>query len=153
MATRAVSCPGVSRVREQLRELALSLPGAVEEHPWGEDVVKVAGKVFVFLGTAASRRMTVKLDESLGHALSVQDARPAGYGLGRSGWVTVPLEAEGIDLDLLRDWIEESYRIVAPRRLVARLDAVADAEVHTAADARARTAADAGDTPRRTRRQ
>jgi predicted DNA-binding protein (MmcQ/YjbR family) len=143
----------VSRVREQLRELALSLPGAVEEHPWGEDVVKVAGKVFVFLGTAASRRMTVKLDESLGHALSVQDARPAGYGLGRSGWVTVPLEAEGIDLDLLRDWIEESYRIVAPRRLVARLDAVADAEVHTAADARARTAAGAGDTPRRTRRQ
>ncbi|MGH3030323.1 MAG: hypothetical protein ACRDNE_06085 [Gaiellaceae bacterium] len=25
-------------------------------------------------------------------------------------------------LDLLRDWIEESYRIVAPKRLVAELE-------------------------------
>ena len=48
-------------------------------------------------------------------------SRP-GYGLGRSGWVTVPLRAPGMTLDLLRDWIEESYRIVAPKRLVAELD-------------------------------
>jgi hypothetical protein len=36
--------------------------------------------------------------------------------------VTVPLKADGVDLQLLRDWIEESYRIVAPKRLVAALD-------------------------------
>jgi hypothetical protein len=34
----------------------------------------------------------------------------------------VPLRAPGIELDLLRDWVEESYRIVAPKRLVAELD-------------------------------
>jgi hypothetical protein len=28
----------------------------------------------------------------------------------------------GVTLDLLRDWIEESYRIIAPKRLVAELD-------------------------------
>ena len=33
--------------------------------------------------------------------------------------MTVPVEADGITLALLRDWVEESYRIVAPRRLVA----------------------------------
>ncbi|HXF97498.1 MAG TPA: MmcQ/YjbR family DNA-binding protein [Gaiellaceae bacterium] len=109
-------------VREEIKAFALSLPEAREDHPWGEDVVKVAGKVFLFLGSAVSRHLTVKLVESHGHALSIEGARPTGYGLGRAGWVTVPLEAAGVDLDLLRDWVEESYRIVAPKRLVAGLD-------------------------------
>jgi hypothetical protein len=36
--------------------------------------------------------------------------------------VNVPLDADDVTLDLLRDWIEESYRIVASKRLVAKLD-------------------------------
>ena len=109
--------------RDKLREFALSFPGAHEDHPWGEDVVKVRGKIFVFLGVSTSRRMTVKLDESHGHALSIDGAEPTGYGLGKSGWVDVPLHAGGIDIALARDWIEESYLIVAPKRLVSELDA------------------------------
>ena len=35
--------------REQLRTFALGLPGAYEEFPWGESVVKVNKKMFVFL--------------------------------------------------------------------------------------------------------
>ena len=65
----------------------------------------------------------VKLDESHAHALSVYGAERTGYGLGASGWVTVPLRAEGVSVALLRDWVEESYRIVAPKRVVAMLDA------------------------------
>jgi predicted DNA-binding protein (MmcQ/YjbR family) len=111
--------------RDRVRAFALSLPEAVEDFPWGESVAKVNGKVFVFLGTATSagpQRMTVKLDESHGHALSVEGAELTGYGLGKSGWVTLPVRAPGVSLDLLRDWVEESYRIVAPKRLVAELD-------------------------------
>ena len=114
--------------RDRVLAFALSLPVAVEDFPWGESVAKVNGKVFVFLGTATARpaRMSVKLDEAHGHALSVDGAQRTGYGLGDSGWVTVPLRANGVVLDLLRDWVEESYRIVAPKRLVAELDAGAD---------------------------
>jgi predicted DNA-binding protein (MmcQ/YjbR family) len=112
----------VPGARDKIREFALSLPGAAEDHPWGEDVVKVNGKIFVFLGISRSRRMTVKLDESHAHALSIEGAERTGYGLGDSGWVTVPLRAPGVSLGLLRDWVEESYRIVAPKRLVAELD-------------------------------
>ena len=108
--------------REKVRAFALSLPEAVEDHPWGEDVAKVRGKVFVFLGSRTSQRITVKLDESHRHALSIEGAEPTGYGLGKSGWVTVPLRADGVNLELLRDWVEESYRIVAPTRLAAELD-------------------------------
>ena len=67
--------------------------------------------------------MTVKLEESHAHALSIDGAQRTGYGLGASGWVTVPLRAEGVSIALLRDWVEESYRIVAPKRLLAELDA------------------------------
>jgi predicted DNA-binding protein (MmcQ/YjbR family) len=112
-------------VRAQLRAFALSFPCAREDFPWGERVVKANAKVFVFLGhdeDTGPPLMTVKLVESHGHALALDGAGPTGYGLGRAGWVNVPLHAEGVTLDLLRDWIEESYRIVAPRRLVAELD-------------------------------
>ena len=112
-------------VRKRVREFALSLPGATEDFPWGECVAKVNGKVFVFLGPderTGPRLITVKLIESHGHALALPGAEPTGYGLGKSGWVNVPLHAEGATLDLLRDLVEESYRIVAPKRLSAELD-------------------------------
>lgn len=114
----------MTNVRDKVRDFALSLPEAVEEHPWGEDVAKVRGKIFVFLGTSepSPRRITVKLQESHAHALSIEGAEPTGYGLGKAGWVTVPLRAKGVSVQLIRDWVEESYRIVAPKKLVAELD-------------------------------
>ena len=118
----AWSIDGVASGREKVREFALSLPETFEDQPWGEDVVKVRGKIFVFLGPTGSRRITVKLAESNAHALAIDGAEPTGYGLGKAGWVTVPLRAPGVSLDVLRDWVEESYRIVAPKRLVAELD-------------------------------
>jgi predicted DNA-binding protein (MmcQ/YjbR family) len=110
--------------RKRILTFALGLPGAFEDHPWGEDVVKVEKKVFVFLGLAESPdyAMTVKLDDSHDQALSVPGAAPAGYGLGRAGWVTIPLRDTTPPLDVLEDWVEESYRRVAPKRLLAELD-------------------------------
>ena len=111
-------------VRDKVLAYALGFPEALQDQPWGEDVVKVRGKIFVFVGPPGSRRMTVKLAESHAHALAIEGAEPTGYGLGKAGWVTVPLRAPGVSLAVLRDWVEESYRIVAPKRLVAELDAV-----------------------------
>ena len=110
-------------VRTKLLGFALSLPEAVEDHPWDETVAKVRKKVFVFFGGDPSRdRITVKLVESHGHALSIEGAEPSGYGLGKAGWVTIPVDAEGVDHDVLCDWVEESYCIIAPKRLVAKLE-------------------------------
>ena len=111
----------MDRVRERLLRFALSLPEAYEDHPWDETVAKVRKKVFVFFG-GTPKLMTVKLAESHPHALSIEGAEPTGYGLGRSGCVNVPVDADGLGHELLCEWIEESYRIVAPKRLVAELD-------------------------------
>jgi predicted DNA-binding protein (MmcQ/YjbR family) len=110
--------------RRKLLEFALRFPGAWEDHPWEEDVVKVGKKIFVFLGTDGSSDpgMIVKLDESHEQALAVPGAAPTGYGLGRSGWVTVPFRDTTPPLVVLKDWVEESYRRVAPKQLIAGLD-------------------------------
>ncbi len=51
-------------------------------------------------------------------------AEPTGYGMGKHGWVTlILLRDDVIALDALEAWIVESYRAVAPKRLVATLDA------------------------------
>ena len=109
-------------MRDKVLEFALSFPETAVDHPWGEEVVKVKGKIFVFAGTNGSKRMTVKLAESHAHALATEGAERTGYGLGNSGWVTVPLRAPGVSLPVLRDWVEESYRIVAPKRILEKLD-------------------------------
>ena len=109
--------------RDKVLAFALSFPETTLERPWEDDeVVKVNGKIFVFLGPPGSRRLSVKLAESHAHALAIEGAEPTGYGLGRAGWVTVPFRARGVSLDVLRDWVEESYRIRAPKRVVAQLD-------------------------------
>jgi predicted DNA-binding protein (MmcQ/YjbR family) len=64
----------------------------------------------------------VKLDESHGQALAAPGAEPSGYGLGRAGWVTIPFRDTTPPLDVLKDWVEESYRRIAPKTLVAELD-------------------------------
>jgi predicted DNA-binding protein (MmcQ/YjbR family) len=87
-------------------------------------VAKVNGKVFVFLGMEDSPDlgMTVKLRESNEQALSIPGVAPSGYGLGRAGWVTIRFGEATAPRDVLEDWVEESYRLVAPKRLVAELD-------------------------------
>ncbi len=55
--------------------------------------------------------------------LGVPGAEATGNGLGKSGWVTVPLATpKAPPFGVLTDWVEESYRLVAPKRLVAELD-------------------------------
>ena len=55
--------------------------------------------------------------------MSLDSCAPTGYGLGKAGWVTIRLEhPDAPEAELLLDWLEESYRAVAPKRLVARLE-------------------------------
>jgi predicted DNA-binding protein (MmcQ/YjbR family) len=88
-------------------------------------VIKVRGKVFVFFGRPETGLgLSVKLPDSNLLALDLPFASPTGYGLAKSGWVNAQFAPrEKPPVDLLKKWIEESYRAVAPRRLVAELDA------------------------------
>lgn len=112
-------------------QFALSLPEAWPDTPWGDRVVKVGKKIFVFLSAPGSERsvVTVKLPDSGADALSVPGAAPTGYGLGKHGWVTIPIAGLAEEeREVLLDFVEESYRAVATKALVRRLDAQLSAD-------------------------
>jgi len=109
-----------------LHRFALKMPGAYEEFPWGERVVKVNKKIFVFFGLDADLdkgvHLGAKLPQSNADALIFPFVRPSRYNLGKSGWVSVRfLAEEDPPIDLFKNWIEESYRAIAPKKLSAQL--------------------------------
>jgi predicted DNA-binding protein (MmcQ/YjbR family) len=113
--------------RRELLKYALSYPAAHEDHPWGETVVKVNKKIFVFFGSdeynAGALRIITKLTESHLEAIAMDFTELTGYNLGKHGWVTANIPPENdAPVDLLREWIDESYRTVAPKRLSKQLD-------------------------------
>src|SRR5216683_22251 len=91
--------------REALLAKALAYPGAWEDHPWGETVVKVAKKIFLFLGRseAGGLGLSLKLPHTGEAALATfAFASPTGYGLGKAGWVSCSFEPKAdVPLPLL----------------------------------------------------
>jgi predicted DNA-binding protein (MmcQ/YjbR family) len=104
-----------------LRSQGLAFPEAVEDFPWGHTALKVRNKTFGWLDESdGALSLTVKLPVSRDFALVFDFAAPAGYGLGRSGWISCRFgTSETPDLDLLKRWLAESYRAVAPKKLAA----------------------------------
>lgn len=116
--------PVSKHAQVKLRDYAMGFPGATEHTPWGEIACKVKGKVFVFLSChTRGFSMSVKLPQSRADALDNDFAQPTGYGLGKSGWVTCTFEPGAEPpYDLMKQWIEESYRTIAPVKYVQALD-------------------------------
>ncbi len=112
----------------RLEATALALPEAqrVNIEAWGDHpTFRVRNKNFVFCDQHATH-LTVKLpgEEAAALVATREGAKPAGYGLGRSGWVALelpdPLPAG--EWAEIAELIETSYRLVAPKTLVRKLD-------------------------------
>jgi predicted DNA-binding protein (MmcQ/YjbR family) len=86
--------------------------------------MKVKKKVFVFLALEGDTfSLSVKLPKSSLGALMFPYASPTEYGLGKSGWVTARFQGrDEVDVALLKEWIDESYRAIAPKGFVALLE-------------------------------
>jgi predicted DNA-binding protein (MmcQ/YjbR family) len=111
---------------ERLEAIVAPLPEArrVDIEAWGDEpTFRVNGKNFVFAAPDASS-ITVKLSREEAEAVCATDpaCTPAGYGLGRAGWVNVDLTppVAAARWDEIADWVRTSYTLVAPKRL-ARL--------------------------------
>jgi len=113
----------VKDTKARLLKYALARPGATLDHPWGENVAKVGGKVFVFFGLEepdaqyADYVMGVKLTNALLYAKSLPFVEAMGYGLGKSGWVSVKRPKGAQPTAMFEEWIDESYSNVAPKRI------------------------------------
>jgi predicted DNA-binding protein (MmcQ/YjbR family) len=110
---------------EHLERIAAELPEAtrVDIAEWGDHpTFRVRGKNFVFADEDAAH-LTVKLppEEAAAVVATEPGAEPAGYGLGRHGWVsvTVPPRPTKATWAQVREWVRTSYTLVAPKRLAA----------------------------------
>jgi predicted DNA-binding protein (MmcQ/YjbR family) len=121
----------LAKAAERLRKQALGYPETYEESPWGDRVVKVKGKIFLFCGVhEGALYLSVKLPRSGREVLKEKFAKPTAYGLGKSGWVSCTFADGKISEERVHAWIDESYRALAPKKLIALLDG-ANANIKT----------------------
>ena len=119
----------VRKDEDALRKHCLSYPEATEDFPWGHSAFKVKGKSFCFMSHHEGElSLSAKLPRSATMALSFPFAEPTHYGLGKSGWVSATFpRGTRAPVALMKDWIDESFRAIAPSKLVAALDGAAPA--------------------------
>ncbi|WP_286149302.1 MmcQ/YjbR family DNA-binding protein [Mycobacterium sp. IS-1496] len=118
--------PGLAEVRE----IALGYPEAYEKVSHGRPCFFVS-KMFAMYGgstketgamTTVSHCVLVKVDESDREALQADDRFFLPAYLGPSGWLGLDFDRAEVDWDEVRELVDASFRLVAPRRLVKQLD-------------------------------
>jgi hypothetical protein len=116
----------------ELRKICLGFPGAEEKVSHGRPTFR-AGKIFAVFG--GSEKLSPGNHRQVPSALIVlpdpgdlpaldQDERffvPAYYG--PYGWRALDLAAPDVDRAEVAELVDASYRMVAPKRLIAELDA------------------------------
>lgn len=125
--TESKRSSALDKARKELRAFGLNYPETSLKSPWPEHLdLAVREKTFAFISVEGQPfTITCKLPESNMSALMLPFAKPTGYGLAKSGWVTAKFEeGDELPIEMLKEWIDESYRSVAPKTLVKKLSAL-----------------------------
>ena len=110
----------------ELRAFGLAYPGAHVKSPWpGHHDLAVKDKTFAYMSLEGEPlSVGCKLPRSAHVALMLPFVKPMAYGLGKSGWVSAtPPEDQPVPIDMFKEWLDESYRAQAPKKLVAQIGA------------------------------
>jgi predicted DNA-binding protein (MmcQ/YjbR family) len=112
----------------RLRKLCLDLPEAHEVEAWGEPTFRVRNKMFAMFASSGNHHGAGRPAAWMKAAPGEQDllvrASPGRFFVppyvGKSGWIGVWLDGD-VDWAELAALLEDSYRLVAPKKLSARL--------------------------------
>jgi hypothetical protein len=116
------------RLIERLRRICLALPEATEKEAWGEPTWRVKNKLFAQLDDHhhGSPHCSVWLPAPLGLQETLVESDPDRFFrppyVGHKGWIGVVLDTRP-DWKLVAALVEQAWRLIAPPRLAARLDA------------------------------
>jgi predicted DNA-binding protein (MmcQ/YjbR family) len=109
---------------DQLRDVCLAFPDAVEAGGVGDPSFKVREKIFA-MQHGHEDRPSVWFKAGEGVQELLVGSSPARFFrppyVGHHGWVGAWLDVE-LDWEELADLVEESYRMTAPKRLAAQID-------------------------------
>ncbi len=108
----------------QLRAICLALPETIEKGGVGDPTFRVRDKIFA-MQHLVDGRMSMWCKAPSGAQAVLVGSDPEKFFVppyvGHHGWVGAWLDVE-IDWDLVADLVEESYRMIAPKRLSALLE-------------------------------
>ena len=101
----------------------MGYPEVAEEIVCEKAAFKARGKGFLFLGSDDSFcNALLKLGASLPEAARLAAGMPSCYKVGGHNWVTATFRHDRAPpRGLMERWIDESYRLLAPKQLVALL--------------------------------
>lgn len=113
----------------KLRKLCLALPEAHEVEAWGEPTFRVRNKLFAMYATAGNHhgagRAAVWCKAARGNQELMVRHAPKKFFVppyvGPSGWVGIYLDGD-VDWPELGELLHDSYRLIAPKKLVQQLD-------------------------------
>ena len=117
---------GTDAILMELRAFGMSYPGVTVKSPWPDHHdLAVKDKTFVYLSLPGEPLgVGCKLPKSSAMALMLPMCTPMAYGLGKSGWVSAVFKrAKDVPVDMVLEWIDESYRAIAPKTMIKALDA------------------------------
>jgi predicted DNA-binding protein (MmcQ/YjbR family) len=107
---------------ERLRVVCLKLPESSEQGGVGDPSFKVRNKIFAMQHLMDGRR-SIWCKASPGAQDVLVGSNPERFFVppyvGRYGWIGTWLDVE-MDWEEVTDLIEESYRLIAPKHLLAR---------------------------------
>ncbi len=108
---------------ERLRGICLALPEAEERETWEIPTYRIRGKIFA-LQSAIDERDAVWCKAQAGSQELLVQADPERFFvppyLGHKGWVGMWLD-KGADWKEVAELVRRSYRLIAPKKLVAAL--------------------------------
>ncbi|HYV44736.1 MAG TPA: MmcQ/YjbR family DNA-binding protein [Myxococcaceae bacterium] len=110
---------------EQIKQAALGYPGAEFAVILGDhQVVRVKDKVFLWIGDDdGGCSFGIRLPHSQDAATALPFVEPMAYGMAKWGWVGASFKkGQDVPMKMVLEWVDESYRKVAPKKLVAQLD-------------------------------
>ncbi len=117
--------PGGQEILDRIRAICLAFPEATEGAGVGNPSWVVRKKIFAMRHDAHEGRWGIwcKAPDGAQQALVTGDPdrffRPPYVGV--HGWIGISLDVDQ-DWDFIADLVEDSYRMTAPKRLVAQLD-------------------------------
>lgn len=112
----------------QLRALCLAFPEATEKEAWGDPTFRVKDKIFAMQkGNYEGGRPSLWLKLGPDGQEHLVRSEPELYFVppyvGNKGWVGIWLDGRSVPWARLAELVAESYRLIAPRSLAARVDA------------------------------
>ncbi|MCD4769609.1 MAG: MmcQ/YjbR family DNA-binding protein [Bacteroidales bacterium] len=103
---------------EELREYCISKPGATEGFPFDEKtlVFKVNAKIFAFTNLDGPLTINLKCNPEMAIELREHyEAIMPGYHMNKKHWNTLQIDGS-LPSSLIKDLIDHSYELVAPKR-------------------------------------